>query len=417
MTENFNPVRELVEKQSKTVVRKVWENIPGSDQETVKDLVKGIPVDKNPLNMLIDLAIMQYKMAFGKENKVAIIGPANVGKSTLYNQFIRKKSDKAEVGPVPGTTRSNQIADAGLFAVIDTPGADAVGYVGEKERNKAFEAALQADFLIVMFDAIQGIKQTELELFKELKSLNKPMIIVLNKVDLTRRHQSEVLEKAANNLGVDNDQIIPISAIKGDGISKILLGIASTDPALLVALAQALPQYRWKLAWRAIVTGASLSAAIALTPLPVIDFIPLIVTQSTMILTIARIYNYKITPKRAKELIATFGLGMVGRSLFQQLSKLGGFPGWLLSSAIATSMTVLMGYASILWFEKGEKLSQEKMKSIGKIITSKVLTSFKNIFKKKPDKETMAQTVESILTESDFAQKETMDRTLNEIAK
>jgi len=180
-------------------------------------------------------------------------------------------------------------------------------------------------------------------------------------------------------------------------------------------LAQALPQYRWKLAWRAIVTSASLSAAIALTPLPVIDFIPLILTQSTMVLAIARIYNYTITTKRAQELIATFGLGMLGRTLFQQLSKAGGLPGWLLSSAIATSMTVVMGYASIRWFEKGENLSQKSMKEISKKLTMNILDSFKKVFHKKPGKKAMQQAVETVLEELDLAKRETMDQTLNEV--
>lgn len=414
MVDKLNPIQNIAAKEGQKIAKKVWDTIPESDQDSLKDLIRGIPVDKNPLNMLIDLAIIQYKMAFGKAKRVAIIGPANVGKSTLFNQLVRHKSDKAEVGPVPGTTRINQLADAGLFTVIDTPGADAVGYVGEKERNEAFDAAHHADFLIIMFDAIQGIKQTELDLFKDLKSLNKPYILVLNKIDLTRRHEKEVLDKASLNLGVNLEQIIPISATKGDGISKILLGIAQSDPALLVSLAQALPQYRWKLAWRAIVTSASLSAAIALTPLPVIDFIPLVVTQSTLVLTIARIYNFTISAKRAKELIATFGLGLLGRTLFQQFSKAGGIPGWLLSSAIATSMTVAMGYASILWFEKGERLSHKALQEISKKMTQNLLTAFKNIFRKKPNKESMEQVVASVLNESSFSERESLEKAVQE---
>ncbi|MBI3764595.1 MAG: 50S ribosome-binding GTPase, partial [Chloroflexi bacterium] len=81
--------------------------------------------------MLLGLALTQYKIAFGEKQNIAIVGPANVGKSTLYNQLIRSKDDRAEVSPIPGTTRVNQEADAGLFVMVDTPGADAVGEVGE----------------------------------------------------------------------------------------------------------------------------------------------------------------------------------------------------------------------------------------------------------------------------------------------
>jgi len=388
--------------KSRNLIARAWDSLPQADQENLKDIVKGIPLDRNPLNTLLDLVMVQFKIAKGTKKHVAIIGPANVGKSTLYNQFKREKSDKAEVGPVPGTTRENQAGDAGLFTIIDTPGADAIGSVGKAEHDEAFEAADDADFIIIMFDAIQGIKQSELDLYDSVLRLKKPHILVMNKIDLTRKFRAEVMAKAAQNLQVETDEIVSISAIKGDGISKVVMSIAAMDPELVISLAQAMPKYRSKLAWRSIVSSAALSAAIALTPLPVIDFIPLVITQSNMVITIARIYNYKITFKRAKELIATFGLGMLGRTLFQQLSKAGGLPGWLLSSAIATSMTIVMGYASIIWFEKGEKVSGETMKILTTKITKQMITALKKKRGKRPSKNEISQDVIDVLNESQF---------------
>ncbi len=51
---------------------------------------------------------------------------------------------------------------------------------------EALRAAKDADFLIILFDAIQGIKKTEKEIFDELKELGKPFIIALNKIDLVK---------------------------------------------------------------------------------------------------------------------------------------------------------------------------------------------------------------------------------------
>ncbi len=119
-----------------------------------------------------------------------------------------------------------------------------------------------------------------------------------------------------------------------------------------------------------------------------------------MVLTIARIYQYKITPERAKELIGTFGLGLIGRTLFQQLSKAGGVPGWLLSSAIATSMTVAMGYASMQWFDKGEKVSQEKLKALSQKLTNTTLARLKESFRRKPSKQRMEETISALLSQS-----------------
>jgi small GTP-binding protein len=394
--------------KSRNLIARAWDSLPQSDQDNLKDIVKGIPLDRNPLNTLLDLVMVQFKITKGTKKHVAIIGPANVGKSTLYNQFIREKTDKAEVGPVPGTTRENQEGDAGLFAIIDTPGADAIGHVGKAEHDEAFEAAGEADFIILMFDAIQGIKQTELDLYDSVLRFKKPHILIMNKIDLTRKYRAEVLAKAAQNLKVEIDEIIPISAAKGDGISKVVMSIAALDPELVISLAQAMPKYRSKLAWRTIVSSSGIAAAIALTPLPVIDFIPLVITQSNMVMTIARIYNYKITVKRAKELIATFGLGMLGRTLFQQFSKAGGLPGWLLSSAIASSMTMVMGYASIAWFEKGEKASRETLKILTSKLTKQMIAGLKKKHGKRPTKQEISGDVMDVLNESQLTEPESL---------
>jgi GTP-binding protein Era len=217
-------------------------------------------------------------------------------------------------------------------------------------------------------------------------------------MDLTRKDHDAVIRKASENLGVKPQEILPISALRGEGVPSIMIGIVASDPGMTVSLARAMPQFRQKLAWRSVTTAASLSAAIALTPLPVIDFVPLLANQVGMVLTIARIYQYKITPERAKELIGTFGLGLIGRTLFQQLSKAGGVPGWLLSSAIATSMTVVMGYASIQWFDKGEKVSQEKLRALTKKLTETTLARLKLSFRRKPSKQKMEETIHTLLS-------------------
>src|SRR6185436_9233087 len=381
-------------------VRKVWEALGPNEKASFLSLLVGFPADTNLLRLLVKLSTAQIRQAFGNKHRVVIVGPTNVGKSTLYNQLVQNKSDQAVVGPLPGTTKENQQADAALFTVVDTPGADAVGSVGEQEKSLALSAAANADFLVLVFDAIQGIKKTEQELFNELSALKKPFVVVLNKIDLVpRKDLQAVISNAALNLGLEPDQIVAIVAKDGKNLGKVLLAVAATEPEMVAALGQALPEYRWQLAWQTIVRSASISATIALAPLPVIDFVPLVVTQSIMVVSIARIYNYRITPRRASELVATFGLGFLGRTLFQELSKLGGLPGWLLSAAIASSTTVVMGYAAVRWFDKGEKLSSEALKKLTQSMTSTLLDTLKSFGKRKPGRkglrERITQSLES----------------------
>ncbi len=386
-------------------VHNIWEALGPNEQASFLSLLIGFPTDTNLVKLLVKLSTAQLRQAFGQKHRVAIVGPTNVGKSTLYNQLVQTKSDQAVVSPLPGTTTENQQADAALFTVIDTPGADAVGSMGVREKELALSAATDADFLILVFDAIQGIKKTEQELFNELSALKKPFVVVLNKIDLVpRKDLQAVISNAALNLGLERDQIVPIAAKDGKNIGKVLLAVAATEPEMVAALGQALPEYRWQLAWQTIVRSASISAAIALAPLPVIDFVPLVVTQSIMVVSIARIYKYKITPQRATELVATFGLGFLGRTLFQELSKFGGLPGWLLSAAIAASTTVVMGYAAVRWFEKGEKLSTEALKKLTQSMTTTLLDSLKSLGKRKPGQKGLRERITQSLENSPLAE-------------
>jgi len=188
-----------------------------------------------------------------------------------------------------------------------------------------------------------------------------------------RREVSEVVRLAATNLQLEPEQVIPIVAKDGRNLAQVVVAISLTEPGIVAALGQALPHYRWRLAWRSIVSAASVSAVIALAPMPIIDFVPLIATQTSMVLGIARIYNYPIDMQRARELLVTFGVGFLGRTLFQELSKLGGVPGWVLSAAIAASTTVAMGYAAAIWFEKGEKVSRASLNAISSNLTKLLL--------------------------------------------
>ena len=118
-----------------------------------------------------------------------------------------------------------------------------------------------------------------------------------------------------------------------------------------------------------------------------------------MVLSIARIYNYRVTIQRARELAATFGLGLLARTLFTELSKLGGPPGWLLGAAIAASTSVVMGYGAANWFESGEKLSKERVSALTKELTAFFLDSLKNMEKKRPSRQTLQEHINAAMRE------------------
>ncbi len=142
---------------------------------------------------------------------VAVVGFPNVGKSTLFNRLLKKK--KSLVHSLPGMTRDQVPARCQLaqksFMLIDTGGffdfqEDPFSW---QVKQKAWEASQAADILLFVLDGKRGLLPGEEELFLSLKKLNKPILIVINKVDTPREE---------NQLGdfyrLGEEKILAISA-------------------------------------------------------------------------------------------------------------------------------------------------------------------------------------------------------------
>lgn len=385
---------------SRRIVSAVWQALPSERRRELLGLIPLLPGQPGKMQKLFELAREQLQMSFGDRRDVVIVGPANVGKSTLYNALLADRSRQAEVGPVPGTTRDNQEASAGPFTIVDTPGADAVGPVGQRERRLALQAARDADLLIILFDAVQGVKQTEQELFHELVALGKPYVVVLNKMDLVpNRQRGDVVARAAENLGVESGSILPISAQEQENLEQVVLAVVKADPGLIAALGRGLPAYRRQLAWRVISGAATTAGVVALTPLPFLDFVPLVGVQVSLVLGVARIYNYRITLRRAREIIGVLGGGFLARTAFYELIKIGGPPTWLIAAAVAAGTTVSMGYAAMIWFERGERVSREASRRMMRTVRDQVVAQLKRLGRRRPSREELSDSIQQALDE------------------
>ncbi len=116
-----------------------------------------------------------------------------------------------------------------------------------------------------------------------------------------------------------------------------------------------------------------------------------------MVLGIARIYKYRISISRARELITAFGIGVLGRTLFYELTRLGGPPGWVVAAAVAVGTTTALGYAAAVWFDRGERLSGDALRSISKAITESVLDRLKSLGRRRPDRKSLRERVSEAL--------------------
>ncbi|MBN1314539.1 MAG: 50S ribosome-binding GTPase [Anaerolineales bacterium] len=86
-------------------LERMWAVLPDDMRKQLGDVMKELNSSLKVLKGLLPLVLEHYKTALGEKNSIAIVGPANVGKSTLYNQLIERGDDRAEVSAVPGTTR------------------------------------------------------------------------------------------------------------------------------------------------------------------------------------------------------------------------------------------------------------------------------------------------------------------------
>ena len=146
-----------------------------------------------------------------KQIKVAIVGFPNVGKSTLFNRLLKEK--KSLVHSLPGMTRDQvpamcRLADKSFF-LIDTG-----GFFDSQEdpfsaqvKQKAWDASKAADVLLFVLDGKRGLLPGEEELFFSLKKLDKPIFIVVNKIDSPKEE-----DQIGDFYRLGGEEIIPISA-------------------------------------------------------------------------------------------------------------------------------------------------------------------------------------------------------------
>ncbi|WP_456403324.1 ribosome biogenesis GTPase Der [Hydrogenimonas sp.] len=117
--------------------------------------------------------------------KIAILGQPNVGKSSLFNRFARKRI--AITSDMSGTTRDvkKEIVDFdGKEAqILDTGGIDESSELFRRVGNKAIEAAQEADLILYMVDGKELPDERDKRLFYRLQSLGKPIALVVNKID------------------------------------------------------------------------------------------------------------------------------------------------------------------------------------------------------------------------------------------
>ncbi len=155
---------------------------------------------------------------------VGLIGRPNVGKSTLINSIIGKKV--AITTSKPQTTRNiiqgiyNEEDTQIVF--IDTPGIHKPNHkLGTALNKQAYYSMNDADVLLFLVDVKEPLGKGDMFVIDKLKEVDKPVILVLNKIDKISRE--EILNKIVEYKDLyDFKEIVPLSALKKDNIKELI---------------------------------------------------------------------------------------------------------------------------------------------------------------------------------------------------
>ena len=156
----------------------------------------------------------------GSERKhIAFFGCRNAGKSSLLNAVTGQKF--AIVSNVPGTTtdpvyKSMELLPAGPVVVIDTPGLDDVGELGELRIEKAKGVLRKTDLAVLVIDTEKGFAPEDAEILSLIEERKVPVIKVYNKSDIAST--KDIPKKDDDS---ELSATLSVSAVTGEGIFEL----------------------------------------------------------------------------------------------------------------------------------------------------------------------------------------------------
>ena len=172
---------------------------------------------------------------------IGFFGRRNAGKSSVVNAVTGQ--ELAVVSDTKGTTtdpvyKSMELLPIGPVMIIDTPGFDDEGALGELRVRKTKQVLNKTDIAVLVVDATEGKKQCDEELIRIFKEKEIPYIIVNNKADLLSDEISEKVcqnnvseqRKAEQNALLSSGQEQYVSALTGAGIYELKERIGKLTP-------------------------------------------------------------------------------------------------------------------------------------------------------------------------------------------
>lgn len=392
-------------------------------EETITKLRGCTEAEKNRLNQeLLNLTQMYEKLATGRL-EIVVFGEISTGKSALINAIVGKEVTSVDVQggwtkeikqaewatsqySVPGFAESQ-------ILMVDTPGINEVQ--GQERADLAKEAARRADLILFVTDS--DLNDVEHAALLQLLSLNKPLILVLNKKDLyspdQRKRLREVLEKERTIGLLRGENIVMTSAdpreveyviedaqgntrnewkkpkpdiaelkdriltiFESDGLALIALNAAIYAADTSDRISSVRVEMRNRHANKVIWSYAAIKAiTVAHTP-AIVDIVGGAAVDISMVAVLSRIYGLEMSWSHAKDLVIAIGKAAGWTAAGVMISQVGMSVVKSMTFGLATAITAIpqgagAGFASYIvgqsakyYFEHGASWGGESPKAV-----------------------------------------------------
>lgn len=173
-------------------------------------------------------------MEIQKSGIITIVGRPNVGKSTLLNALVGEKIAIVSHKPQTTRTRISGIVTRGAcqFVFTDTPGLNrARTRLGEYMENVVKASINDVDAAVLVVEPVPAPGEQERELMARMRALGVPAVLVINKIDALEQKEKLLEVIAAYQDAYPFEEIVPLSALKGDGVEELLTTLERFLPA------------------------------------------------------------------------------------------------------------------------------------------------------------------------------------------
>ena len=173
----------------------------------------------------------------GERVHIGFFGRRNAGKSSVVNAVTGQ--DLAVVSEVKGTTtdpvkKAMEILPLGPVVIIDTPGFDDEGSLGDLRVKRTKKILEQTDIAVLVVDTTEGFRKVDEELTDLFRERKIPCLVALNKSDIPEDSEDHNVDEEDPGLfariAKNCDGMIHVSALSGEGIDELKNRIAALKP-------------------------------------------------------------------------------------------------------------------------------------------------------------------------------------------